>query len=195
MEFLTVAVILFLIMDPVGNISSFLNVMKDVPQEKKKQIIIREMLIALALMLVFNFFGEYIFHILDVSEITVRLTAGAILFLAAIKILFPSSDSLRANLPTGEPFITPLAVPLIAGPSLMATIMLFAHLEPSVLTMLGAIGLAWIAALVVLLMADPLKKFLGANGLSAAERLLGMVLVMLAVQCFLTGVQHFVKNC
>lgn len=195
MEFITVALILFLIMDPVGNITSFQNVMKDASPAKKHKIIIREMLIALALMLVFNFIGEFIFFILDVSLITVRLTAGTILFLTAVKILFPTVDSVRANLPKGEPFITPLAVPLIAGPALLATIMLFAHIEPSILTMVGAIIVAWITSLSILYYGAEIKKHLGANGLGAAERLMGMILVMLAIQCFLEGVEHFVKNC
>lgn len=195
MEFITVAVILFLIMDPIGNVTSFLNVMKDLSPAQKRKTIIREMLIALALMLFFNFFGEFIFYVLDVSEITVRLVAGTILFLAAIKILFPASDSLRANLPTGQTFITPLAVPLIAGPSLLATIMLFSHLEPSITLMVGAIIVAWAAALVVLLFSEQLKRYLTVSGLGAAERLMGMILVMLAIQCLLQGVQHFVKAC
>lgn len=195
MEFFNIAVILFLIMDPFGNISSFLSLLKESPPAKRRKIIIREMLIALGAMLIFNYIGEFIFNILKVSETTIRLASGVILFLAAIKILFPSSDSLRANLPAGEPFITPLAIPLIAGPSLLATIMLFAHIEPSLTLMLGAILTAWVCALGVLLLSDRLQKILGINGLMATERLMGMVLVMLAIQRFLEGVQQFVKVC
>lgn len=195
MNLFSLIVILFLIMDPIGNISSFLNQLKDVPKEKRKKIIMREMLIALAAMVFFNFIGEFIFNVLEISDTTVKLASGAILFLAAIKILFPSVDSLRANLPTGEPFITPLAIPLIAGPSLLATIMLFARLEPSVITMLAAILISWLLASAVLLSGSRLQRLIGSNGLMAAERLMGMVLVMLAIQRFAEGLQHFVKSC
>jgi multiple antibiotic resistance protein len=193
MHLFTIALILFLIMDPVGNISSFLGLVKDVPAKQRRKIVIREMLIALAAMLLFNFIGEAIFRILDVSETTVRLASAVILFLVAIKILFPSIDSLRANLPTGEPFITPLAIPLTAGPSLLATIMLFASLEPSVLLMVTAILIAWAAAVLVLLSGARLQKLLTPNGLMACERLMAMVLIMIAIQRFLEGIQLFVK--
>lgn len=153
------------------------------------------MLIALAAMVIFCFLGEYIFYVLDISETTVKLASGAILFLVAIKILFPSIDSLRANLPSGEPFITPLAIPLVAGPSLLATIMLFARLEPSQLTMLTAILIAWLLAVTVLLLGSRLQKIVGSNGLMACERLMAMVLVMLAIQRFAEGMHQFVKAC
>jgi multiple antibiotic resistance protein len=181
----SIALIFFLIMDPVGNVSSYLSMTKDINAKRHRWVILREMLIALAFMLLFNFIGEYIFIILDISETTVRLASGVILFLIAIKILFPTTDSLRSNLPKGEPFIFPLAVPLIAGPSLLATIMLFAHLEPYSYVTIGAIILAWLGATLVLLFAPQIKRALGQNGLMACERLMGMVLVLLAVQRFL----------
>lgn len=195
MNLFSLTVILLLIMDPIGNISSFLSQLKGIPAERRKKIIIREMFIALGAMLVFNFLGEYIFQVLGLSEKTLKIASGAILFLVAIKILFPSVDSLRANLPTGEPFITPLAIPLIAGPSLLATIMLFANLEPSQPIMLGSIILAWLFASGILLLGGRLEKFLGSNGLMACERLMGMVLVMIAIQRFGEGIQQFVKTC
>lgn len=195
MDLFSLTVILFLIMDPIGNISSFLSLLQDLPKQKRRKIIIREMLIALIAMILFNILGEYIFWILDINETTVRIASGLILFLVAIKILFPSVDSLRANLPDGEPFITPLAIPLIAGPSLLATIMLFARLEPSPVIMLLAILLAWFASMIVLLLGRRLKNVLGLNGLAACERLMGMILVMLAIQRLAEGLHQFVKTC
>jgi multiple antibiotic resistance protein len=195
MTFFSIAVILFLLMDPIGNISSFISQLEDVDPKRRKLVIVREMLIALVIMVLFNYLGEAIFNILNVSSITVRLASGTILFLVAIKILFPATDSLRANLPKGEPFITPLAVPLTAGPSLIATIMLFASLESSQMLMLSAILAAWAAALAIHLIGPILQKYLGNNGLMACERLMGMVLVLLAIQRFLEGIQEFVKCC
>lgn len=195
MTLFNITVILFLLMDPIGNISSFLDLLKDIPKNKRRRIIIREMLIALATMLCFNFLGEYIFSALEISQTTLKLASGTILFLVAIKILFPSVDSIRANLPTGEPFITPLAIPLIAGPSLLATVMLFADLVPSTSLMLEAILLSWLAAVAILLAGSRLQRLMGTNGLMACERLMGMVLVMLAIQRFGEGLQQFVQSC
>lgn len=191
MTLFSVALVLFLIMDPVGNIISYLGLVEGLSPKRRLWVVLREMLIALAFMILFNYIGEYIFDLLSLSETTVRLSSGVILFIVAIKILFPAQDSIRANLPKGEPFIIPLAIPLIAGPSLLATIMLYAHLEPSQPLMLGAIILAWLAASAVLLLANPLQRILGKNGLMACERLMGMVLVLIAVQRFLEGILLF----
>lgn len=191
MSLFSVSLVLFLIMDPIGNISSYLSLTDSLDTKRKKWVLFREMLIALAVMMAFNYLGEYIFDILELSETTVRLSSGIILFLVALKILFPANDSIRANLPNGEPFIVPLAIPLIAGPSLMATIMLYAHLEPYVSVMLGAIILAWLASYLILFCARPIKRILGQNGLMAFERLMGMVLVLIAVQRFMEGVMLF----
>ncbi len=193
MTLFTIAVSLFLIMDPIGNISPFLKVLHGLEPKHRLYIIVREMGIALAVMLLFSIIGEYIFDILNISLTTVQVASGAILFLVAIKILFLAPDNPRTNLPSGEPFITPLAIPLIAGPSLLATIMLFAKLEESYTIMWWGIILAWAFALVVLMLAPKLQRLLGSNGLLACEKLMGMVLVMLAIQRFLEGVAQFVK--
>lgn len=191
LSFISIVVILYIIMDPIGNIPAYLTLVKGFDIKKQRYIACREMLIALVLMILFNYIGEFLFSILDVSDVAVSLSSGVILFLTALKILFPSSDSLRSNLPTGEPFITPLAVPLIAGPSLLATIMLFAHIETSLSLMIIAILVAWFFALLTLLVGPFLKRYLGNNGLAAGERLMAMILVMLAIQRFLEGIQQF----
>lgn len=190
----TMIAILFLIMDPVGSIAAFLQMVDKLPPQKVRWIVLREMLIALAFMLAFNFLGEFIFLILKLDKQTVELSSAVILFLTAIKILFPSTSSWRANLPNGEPFIIPLAVPLIAGPSLLATIMLLTHLESSQPAMLFAILIAWSAAVIVLLFAPQLQRALGQNGLVAGERLMGMLLVLLAVQRCMEGIQEFIAS-
>ncbi len=192
LSLLSIGVVLFLIMDPVGNIASYLSLMRDIPPKRQKIVLLREMGIALLVMLIFSFIGKYIFSLLEISETTVRLASGIILFLVAIKILFPSITSLRANLPKGEPFIVPLAIPLIAGPSLLATIMLFSNMEnccPWIMT--SAIILATAAALLTLWVSPYLQRFLGSNGLLAFEKLMGMVLVLLAIQRLADGIQQF----
>lgn len=191
MPLFSIVLVLFLTMDPVGNLSSYLSMVNELNPKHQRWIIFRELLIALIVMLGFNYLGEYIFTILDLSETTVRLSSGVILFLIAVKILFTASDSLRANLPKGEPFIFPLAIPLIAGPALMATIMLYAHLEPYQSVMVIAILTAWFLSVLIFLFARPIKQLLGLNGLMACERLIGMILVLVAVQRFLEGMLLF----
>lgn len=190
-NFLNLFLALFLIMDPIGNISSFLTMVKELPPKKQKMIILREMGIALLFMLLFNLIGEYLFFFLDLESTAVRLASGVILFLVAIKILFPGPTSLRNHLPPGEPFIIPMAIPLIAGPSLLATIILFTREEPSQTLMISAIIAAWLLASIVLLLGPQLSRLLGKNGLIAAERLMAMILIMLAIQRFMEGVQEF----
>lgn len=194
MSLFSVTLVLFLIMDPVGNISSYLSLVKELDPARKNLVIFREMLIALGVMILFNYIGEFIFTYLELSEVTVRISSGVILFLIAIKILFTAPDSLRANLPKGEPFIFPLAVPLIAGPALLATIMLYAHLEPYQSIMLASIVIAWALSGGILYFSPYIKKVLGPNGLMACERLIGMVLVLIAIQRFLEGILLFWAN-
>lgn len=194
MDFFIITILLYLIMDPIGNITSFLKLINQVPQDRQRWVTIREMLIALVALLLFGVLGEFIFSILQISEPTVRVSSGVILFLIAIKILFSSKTSLRANLPNEEPFIVPLAIPLIAGPSALASVMLFARIEHDHIVMIGAIVTAWVAAVITLLLAKPLLKALGRNGLLACERLMGMVLVMLSIQRFLEGIRQFIAQ-
>lgn len=191
MSVFSIALVLFLTMDPIGNIAYYLSLVSHLPQKKQNRIIVREMLIALSVMLGFNFLGEYLFDVLDISEVTVRIASGVILFLIAMKILFSAKDSPRANLMDGEPFIFPLAIPLIAGPALMATIMLYAHIESSSASMLGAIMLAWLVSSIILFFSRSIKAVLKESGLNACERLIGMVLVLIAVQRFLEGINLF----
>lgn len=191
MNLFNITLVLLLIMDPLGNLSSYLTMVNELNPKRQHWIVIREMLIALAVMLFFNYLGEVIFDFLDLSETTVRLSSGIILFLIAMKILFTARDSPRANLPKGEPFIFPLAVPLIAGPALLATIMLYAHLETSQSIMIFAILIAWLISVIIFYFADTIKKILGTNGLMACERLIGMILVLVAVQRFLEGILLF----
>lgn len=191
MSLFAVSLVLFFIMDPVGNIGPYLSLMRGIEPAKQRWILLREMGIAFIAMILFNYLGEVIFDLLEISQTTVCLASGVILFLIAIKILFPSKDGFRTNLPKGEPFITPLAIPLIAGPSLLATIMLYANLEPSQPLMLAAITIATIGCFLVLLAAPYLQRFLGNSGILALEKLMGMILVLLAVQRITEGVQHF----
>lgn len=190
----SIALVLFLTMDPVGNVSTFLKVLEPFGRRRYHLIVFREMLIVLVTMFIFTFLGEYVFTILQISETTVRLSSGVILFVIALTIIFPGSRDIRPNLPKLEPFIIPLAIPTIAGPALVATVMLYSHLVPEMTVMVSAVVLAWIAGLLVLLFAPQIKRVLGNNGLLACEKLMGMVLILMAVQRFMDGIHSFLTQ-
>jgi multiple antibiotic resistance protein len=193
MNFFSLTLILFLIMDPLGNIAYFNKTLQHIPAAQHPRIVMREMLIALFTVLCFSLLGDWIFTALSVSPASVSLSSGTILFLTALKILFPSSDSMRARSYHGDPFVIPLAIPFIAGPSLLATVMLFARLESST-TMLAAIGIAWVCSTIILLLATPIQRIMSNNGLQAFEKLVGMILIMLSIQRFGEGIREFITT-
>lgn len=193
MTLLSIVLILVLITDPIGSISSFEEALSHIKGPRKKAILIREMLFALAVMVLFNFIGEVILDIFKLSETTVRLTSGIILFLGALRILFPPADE-ELSTDDSTPFIVPLAIPTIASPALLATIMLFAHIIPGNQMMLTAIGLSWLISITILLSSGLLKRMIGKNGLMACERLMGMILILLAIQRFMDGIDSFIRN-
>lgn len=187
MPLITLSLILFLIIDPLGHVKAFAQALEGIEPKRQKMIIWRELFIALGVSLFFNFVGEWIFILLKISDVTVYLSSGIILFLVAIKILFPRPQDEREVI-EGEPFIVPFAIPMIAGPGLLATIMLYAQSEPEWTTSFFAIIIAWAIASLIMINSKNLLRLLGTSGLTACERLMGMVLVLLAVQRFLQGI-------
>lgn len=194
MTLLFLSLILFLIIDPIGNVPTYLKLIKKCPKEKQTKIAIREMAIALGVMVFFNELGEMLFNLLGLSEIGLRIASGVILFLIGLKTLFPGQGGMRSQEYPEEPFIFPIAIPLIAGPGVLATIMLYAHLEPSQPIMLIAILIAWAASSLILFFSSFFLRVLGTNGLAAAERLMGMVLVLISIQRIASGIQLFITG-
>jgi multiple antibiotic resistance protein len=194
MDILSVSVTLFLIMDPFGNIPVFLPLLEKVPPGRRRLIIVRELLIALAVIVGFIFCGRYLMALLGLDQAAVSIAGGIILFLIGLRMVFPPAERPAEKDLDGEPFIVPLAIPLIAGPSLLAVLMLFATVEPERLfDLLIAALIAWGATFLVLFSATFLIRFLTRRGLVAVERLMGMVLVALSVQLFLDSVSEFLK--
>src|SRR5262249_14164593 len=154
----TITLTLFIMMDPLGNIAAFLNMMHGIPYSRQFYVLCREMLIALAVMFGFFLLADWLIQFLEISDPAACLSSGIILFLPAIKILFPEKEGFRRNLLAGEPFIVPFAIPLIAGPSLLATIMLFAHMETCRPMMVSAICFSWMAAMVIFMLAPQLQR-------------------------------------
>ena len=151
----------------------------------------REILIAYVVLLAFLFAGKYVLRLLSLQEETISIAGGIVLFLIALRMVFPREDATRDAL-EGEPFIVPLAIPFIAGPSTLAALLLLQQ-SLDTLQLFLALTLAWIATAVILLSSTVLYRLLKQRGLIAVERLMGMVLVMLAVQMFINGVAKFMK--
>lgn len=192
MTLYSAAITLLLIMDPLGNIPAFLSVLKSVPERLRKRIIVRESCIALIILIFFLFFGQRILLEMHISPPALAIAGGIILFLISLRMIFPEHNNEDKRRQTIEPFIVPLAVPLIAGPSTMTMVMLLANQAPYAMNRwLLALLLAWLITTVILVFADLLSKLLGERGLTAIERLMGMILTTVAVQMFLTGFEQF----
>lgn len=188
-ELLHITFIFFLILDPLGNVPIFVGILRPFPPEKQKQIIIRELLISLAVMIIFLFFGSGFFTILGISEFALQMAGGIILFLIAVRMIFAQPKHGPVTKIPKEPFIVPLAVPAVAGPAILATITLYGGSGTSKLLILGAILLSWLFLLPFLLFSPLLKRWLGENGLVASERLFGFIVVLLATQMAITGLR------
>lgn len=184
------AFLLFLVMDPLGNIPFFLPALAAVEPERQNRVVVRELLIAYAVMVAFLFAGAQVLRLLNVTEPALTIAGGVVLFLIAVRMVFPSAERSLHEKVDGEPFVVPLAIPYVAGPSTLAAEVLLMSREPDRWpAWLAALTLAWLASAVIILLGSRLRRFLGQKGLIAMERLMGMVLVTVAIQQFLTGVQ------
>jgi len=195
-EMISATVLLFLIMDPLGNLPIFMSVLKHIEPKRRRAIVIRELLIALLLMLLFLFAGERILAVLNLRSETVSISGGIIMFLIAIKMIFPSQEGGGNGLPAGEePFLVPLAIPLVAGPSILATLMLLSHQYPLQISQLVvALLIAWGLSVIILMQSTLFIRLLGDKGVNALERLMGLLLVMLSTQMFLDGVRAYLRS-
>ena len=192
MTIASAAVLLFLILDPLGNIPIFLSVLKPLPPTRQRIVVARELLIALIVLMAFLWGGKYALEVMHLRQESVSIAGGIVLFLIGLRMIFPPPEGLMGELPDGEPFIVPLAIPMVAGPSGMAAVMLMGSNEPE---RMGAWSLAllvaWAATALILFSATYLYKWLGASVLTAIERLMGMIVVALSVQMFLDGIAAY----
>lgn len=192
MTFFSAVVLLFLVMDPLGNLPLFLSALKQVPAERKRRVVLREMLIALMVLLLFLFLGGSLLRLLGLSEPALSAAGGIILMIIALRMVFPSREnSLQEEVPA-EPFIVPLAIPYVAGPSSMATVLLLMSREPARwMEWTGVVLTAWILCLPIMLSATALSRRLGTRGLTAIERLMGLILVTIAVEMLMGGISQW----
>lgn len=192
MTIASAALLLFLILDPLGNIPVFLSLLRGMPAHRQRVVLVREMLIALGVLMAFLWGGRYALELMHLRQESVSIAGGIVLFLIGIRMIFPPPEGLMGELPGGEPFIVPMAIPLVAGPSGMAAVMLMGSQEPDRMGAWSlALFIAWIATAAILLSATYLYKILGGRALTAIERLMGMVIVAISVQMFLDGLAAY----
>jgi len=193
MDTLSATLLLLTIMDPLGNVPIFVAGLRPVPPEKRLRVIARELLIALLILIVFLFTGPWLLGLLHLKQEALFISGGIVLFLIALKMIFPPSR--REDEPTEEPFIVPLATPMVAGPSVLATLLVLVSTQPELLwRWFTALMIAWVITAAILLCAPAISRVLKEKGSLAVERLMGMLLVMVAVQMFLNGIEHYLKH-
>ncbi|HSC83821.1 MAG TPA: MarC family protein [Pseudomonas sp.] len=190
MDMFGIAVLVFLVTDPFGNIAVYLAALKNVAPERRMRVVARELLFALGLLMLFLTFGDKILSGLGLSREATAIAGGIILFIIALRLIFPTPQGLLGDVPDGEPMLVPLATPAVAGPSALAVLMTLRNTHQGQLWELYlAVFVAWLAAAAILLQASWLHRFLGPRGLMAVERLAGMLLIMLSVDMLLDNIQ------
>ena len=195
MDIFAAATLLFLVMDPLGNVPLFLSVLKEVPEERRSWVLRRELLIAYGVLLLFLLIGPYVLSFLQLSKEAISIGGGIVLFLIALKMIFPTEHGLLGPGHKGEPLVVPLAIPMIAGPSSLAIVMLMREQsDGDLFSMWLAVTLAWGVSAPILLASKRLLRLLGERGLTAIERLMGMVLIIMSVQMLLEGVAQYLRT-
>ncbi len=189
-------ILLLLVTDPFGNVPLFVAAMANVSPARRWRVVVRECAIAFFLLLLFMFFGRHFLAALQLSEVALRIGGGVILFLIALRMVFPQTGGANADAGSAqEPFIVPLAIPALAGPSALATVLLFSSNNTGeVLQHVGALALVALVSLVVLLSAERMQRALGPRVVSAFERLMGLILTAMAVEMLLVGIRAFLQS-
>lgn len=193
-SFISATILLLLITDPVGNIPIFASALKPVAPERRPRVILREVLIAFGLLLAFMFVGDGFLRVMNLSQLSLQIAGGVVLFLIAIHMVFPPPRPADAE-PTAEPLIVPLAVPALAGPSALATVLLLVSQAPERRwEWIAALSVTMAVCAIVLVLAERVQRWVGMHVLLAFERLMGLVLVALAVEMLLGGLREFARQ-
>ncbi len=177
-------------MDPFANVPIFLGLLKNVPESRRRIIIIRELLIALFVLLLFMFSGQHILQLLQISESSLGVAGGVVLFLISLKMIFSGSEDIFTNTPDGEPLVVPLAIPLIAGPSAIAAVILIMANDPNRWVDWGiALVVAWSLVGLILIFSEKFSRHISHKAFAAIERLMGILLTIIAVDMILDGIK------
>jgi MarC family membrane protein len=189
--FASATILLVLITDPVGNIPVFANALKHVAPQRRAKVILREISIAFLLLLTFMFVGEGFLRVMNLSDLSLQIGGGVILFLIALRMVFPPPAALETE-QLVEPLIVPLAIPAIAGPSALATVLLLVSQQPERrMEWVAALCVTMVISAVVLVSAERIQRLIGSRLVTAVERLMGLVLVSVAIEMMLRGAKTF----
>ena len=191
MTVLAAIFLLIIIMDPIGNVPVFLSILKNIPLERRKKIIIRELIIAFAILLFFMFIGRYLLQLLQIEQSSLGIAGGIILFIIAIRMIFPGTKPMFTHNEEVEPLVVPLAIPMLAGPSAIAAVILLMAKEPN--RWIEWIFVVFVASLIsgiILISSEALGSKLGNRALIAIERLMGIFLIMVSVDFILDGIKQ-----
>ncbi len=192
MSIFSVAFSIFLVFNVIGNIPFFIAILRPYPEKKKNQILLRELLIALFVLLAFGYFGDHIMSFLGISPGVIGVAGGILLFIISLTMIFPKHDA--GGAPVHEPFIVPIAVPVMSGPGSITAVMVYANQLPSLWHLTLAIFLAWIPSLLIVMAASYIKYLVGEKGLIAFERFGGLLVSLIAVRMIAVGTIHLVKE-
>ena len=194
MSILSAVITLLLVMDPIGNAVNSAVLLQDVHGRRRAYVAFRESLVALAILFAFLFAGRPIMSALQIREPVLSIAGGVVLFLIALRMIFTPEEGIFGTTVEGEPFIVPIATPLLAGPSAMAVVMLLASREPDrLLDWSIALGIVWAVLAVALQAGSLLSQFLGSRGTAAIQKLMGMILTILSIQLFISGVEAYLR--
>ena len=194
--FIQTFILLLLVTDPFGGVPLFVSALSSVPQHRRFKVVVRECLIAFLILLLFMFFGRHFMSALQLSEASLRISGGVILFMIALRMVFPQSGGILGDVDNShEPVIVPLAIPALAGPSALVTVLLFSSDNKMDVAMhVLALILVAIVWLIVLLSAERMQRLLGERTMVAFERLMGLILTAMSIEMLLAGVHDFVKT-
>ncbi|TJZ73037.1 MarC family protein [Chitiniphilus eburneus] len=194
-SFLSAFVLLLLVTDPFGSLPIFVSQMRNVAPQRRTIVVVREIAVAFCVLFAFMLFGRQFLHVMHLSETSLGIAGGVILFLIALRMVFPAPHGNGADHPTDEPFVVPLAIPLIAGPSALATVLLLVSREPARLwEWVTALALTMIVCALTLAFAEKISHWLGERVTTAFERLMGLVLTAIAVQMLLDGIRDYISS-
>lgn len=193
--FLSAFVLLLLVTDPLGGIPLFVSLMKQVPPERRWRMIVREVSVAFIILLLFMVFGRQFLELMHLSQTSLGIAGGVILFLIALRMVFPHPDGVFGDTQQGEPYIVPLAIPLLAGPSALATVLLLVSRDPErIWVWIAALALTMLVCALTLAFSEKISQVLGEQVTTAFERLMGLILTAIAVQMLLDGIRAYLAN-
>jgi MarC family membrane protein len=191
-DLISAFVLLFLVLDPLGNVPLVASLLKQVDPARRTRVVLRECALAYGILVAFMLFGRQFLELMHLSEISLSIAGGVILFMIAIRMVFKSPEGIFGDTLNHEPFIVPLAIPLIAGPSALATVMLMVSREPAKLGLwIAALSAAMLVSALILGLGERIEKMLGKSGMEAVERLMGLILTAIAIEMLLGGLREF----